>query len=158
MTPEQYKQHIRNLKAESYQKLIEKWKSDPEGHEQHKKKMRESAQEYRNNHPHRAWAKSTLYHHKLRKGLTVNITLDELEEYAKAVTECIYCGAHLDFTPRVTNSGFRSKGPSLDRKDNNDVLSLDNIQIICGECNAIKGKWTEEYFLAKIRKIATKNP
>jgi len=105
--------------------------------------------EYRERHPHRMWARNTLHDHK-RDGCDIQISLDELTAIAEKSTHCPYCGVRMLYCPKnipVWNS------PTLDRRDNENVIRADNIDIICLDCNKAKVNWTKEEFVSFCRDI-----
>jgi len=110
--------------------------------EKNKDKKSQSDKKYRKEHPYRMWALDTLGGHK-RKGFIVNIPVDELEEIAKQATHCPICGCNLQWKPRKACPN----SPSLDRKNNGNIISKDTIWIICYKCNTTKWNRTWNEFL-----------
>ncbi len=96
-----------------------------------------SVRQWRVNNPKRYWAKATLDNHR-RKGFEVNITIDALTDLAKNTKTCSLCGCELNWSYGTKNGHSQPNSPSLDRIDNTNTLTLDNIQIICNRCNATK--------------------
>jgi hypothetical protein len=84
--------------------------------------------------PHRVWAIGTLSQHR-RKGNEIEISTDELEIKAKQSTHCNFCGCKLNWG---YGKGHSQNSPSLDRINNENIITSDNIQILCTKCNASK--------------------
>lgn len=99
-----------------------------------------------NNHPHRTWVSMTIRNHKKRK-FEVSVTHEELMQAAHEAQFCPICGVNLDWR-------FGTKGrplpnsPTLDRVNNEKIITSDNFQIICYRCNSGKGQTsTEDYII-----------
>jgi len=95
--------------------------------------------------PQKYWASKTLGRHKQR-GNEINITVEELETIANNTLTCKYCGCNLVFDSRVKGVS-RPYSPTLDRIDNENELNVNNVQIICRECNTAKGTKTHVEFI-----------
>ncbi len=108
----------------------------PRQKEYNRRKKKYQHERYINNR-HKHWAKSTLYKHKLRK-FAINITIDELEILAKHTKICPLCGKILNWH----NNSLKDDSPTLDRKNNEKILTKDNIWILCYKCNTIKNSLT----------------
>lgn len=106
-----------------------------------------------NKNPHRKWASGTLSRHRKSK-YVVNITTDELAEIAKNCTCCKYCGTELNWKFGDKNRVVVMNSPSLDRIDNGNELSLENVQIICHKCNSRKYNDTEKEFIAFCNRVS----
>ena len=93
--------------------------------------------------PHRCWAMATLSCHKYC-GFKIDITLDELDALATVTTRCQMpgCGCKLDWSRGTKDGKVRPNSPTLDRINNEDVITKDNIQILCYRCNTSKGPRT----------------
>lgn len=94
----------------------------------------------------RKWAICTFNAHK-RKGITISVTIKELEELAKQIKNCQLCGCKITYGPqRLEGEGIRNKAApysaSLDRKDVNEPMTIFNIGIICYKCNELKSTFT----------------
>ena len=100
----------------------------------------ENKRRWRANNPERRWAINTLSFHRQR-GFEVNITLDALTELAKNTEECPLCGRELDWS-FYTKGHLQPNSPSLDRINNGDALTSENVWIICQECNRTKSDRT----------------
>jgi 5-methylcytosine-specific restriction endonuclease McrA len=92
-------------------------------------------------------------HEKL--GMKVEVTVDEaLEVLTKTNGICRYCGRTM-----VRGKGkMHNLSPSLDRINNEMVLTKDNIQFICKECNTTKGDRPHSDFIAYLKQIVANNP
>jgi len=98
----------------------------------------------------RRWTSYTLSSHKQR-GYEIQIDLDEM--YAKALLSfnCTICNCELDWNKGKEK--FQENSPTLDRVDNENVLRLDNIQIICHRCNRMKGTMALAEFIGYCEKV-----
>lgn len=85
--------------------------------------------------PFYRWAKNTLKGHKHR-GYQVNITSEELEDIVSKTKTCQICGCEL----KRGNGKVTDISPTLDRKNNENVIDINNIMILCNYCNLTKGK------------------
>lgn len=92
-----------------------------------------SDKKYRLTHQYRYKAASTLKSHRA-KGYIINVTVSEIEQLFVNTTHCQICGIELKFN----TTRPRSNSPTLDRIDNQNELSIDNVWIICHRCNVSK--------------------
>ena len=76
----------------------------------------------------------------------------ELETIALKVDNCHFCGCFLDWR---LHKGKRpeSNYPTLDRINNDKILSLENVEIICYRCNLAKGSLAKSEFLEYIKTV-----
>lgn len=86
---------------------------------------------------YRHWARRTKAGHRVR-GFKVNLLQSDLEQLAMGTLSCPLCGCQLDWS--VGKGRPADNSPTLDRKENQNILNLDNIWIICYRCNWAKGK------------------
>jgi hypothetical protein len=93
---------------------------------------------WRQNNKVRVWALQALDKHR-RHGHDVRVTIDDLIELARITTICLYCKKILQCD--------RTGMASLDRMNNEKILTDDNIQIICCKCNFLKGNRTHSEFM-----------
>ena len=101
--------------------------------------------EFRARHPVRHWAADAIVSHRKKKH-TVLFNAVQLEGFVNLVGDrCQLCGS--DFS-----SDFW-KRRSLDRKDNDSILTLENIQIICTGCNSMKRSRRNDDFIAHCGRI-----
>ena len=93
---------------------------------------------YSRKNPYRKWAGNAIHKHKIC-GYVIQFTTDELTEKAKSVICCSMpqCGVKLNWN-WGTKERILSNSPSLDRINNEQVMTLDNTQIICHICNIKK--------------------
>jgi len=106
-------------------------------------KIHEREGRYRHVNPHRTWARNTISAHKNR-GFLVHLNTDELEVLARKNTVCNICGSPLGWGK---NTKVSADSPTLDRVNNEQELTFDNIQITCHRCNTLKGTWRMERFI-----------
>jgi len=106
---------------------------------------RECEKEYARKNPRRRWAIACLSGHR-RRGYVTEITSKELYKMALKTEKCLICETQLDW--RLGNKGRMNRNsPTLDRVDNEDVIRIDNIAILCYRCNATKRDRTLREFL-----------
>ena len=103
--------------------------------------------------PYRYWTQHSLANHR-KKGFDVQITVDQLEALAKASSNCRICERLFNWSDRTCQGHMN--GPSLDRINNGQILSLDTTQIICGQCNITKGNMSMHEFVNYCKTIADK--
>lgn len=116
----------------------------------HKDRLRAKQYAWIRDNPKRIWAHRTIASHR-RKGYIVSITPLELLEYAKGIKQCPYCGKTLNWTPFKGNADPLS--PSVDRRDNQNHLTLENINIICVSCNRTKNDRSHVEFVEYCKRI-----
>lgn len=98
---------------------------------------------HRRKHPRRSWAISSLGNH-IQAGYISKITVNDLYKLACKTTNCKYC----DTTLIYMNKGKMCyDSATLDRRNNEQIIRLDNIDIICCRCNKAKGDMTEVEFI-----------
>ena len=98
--------------------------------------------------PFKTWAQSTLTNHRAN-GYLINITRDALESLARNASKCKICNQELRWHfDRFTNvAKLTHNSPSLDRLNNEQHISSNNIQILCHRCNTTKGPRTQQQFI-----------
>ena len=102
--------------------------------------------------PIRLWCISTRTNHR-KKGYQISISIDELEKIAREVVVCPYCDSPLDWS-LGTKGSIKPNSPSLDRVNNGTIIKPDTIQVICYQCNLMKGNRSEQDLLTHAIKIA----
>jgi hypothetical protein len=100
------------------------------------------------NHHHNAWAGKSVADHKAH-GHTIRFTIAELTALAKETTHCPICNVELKWQ----RGGLKLNSPSLDRRDNGDILTKDNVWIICHQCNATKGSRSLSQFVDYCKQV-----
>lgn len=83
------------------------------------------------------WARRTLTSHR-HLGQKVFINKEDLVDLAKKTKNCSLCNCELLWKAFDEPYGPLAGKPSLDRKNNEDFLTLDNVIIICRKCNTTK--------------------
>lgn len=101
-----------------------------------KKCLIEHHRKYHKKYPIKIWCQRTLGQHK-HKGYTVRFTFKDLLLIAKKTKYCSICNTKLNWKHK-NGKRYINNSPSLDRKDNGSILTLDNVQIICDRCNMTK--------------------
>jgi len=115
------------------------------------KKNPERAKKYYRKNLYRIWAIATINHHK-KRDFDVIIIIDELEELAKNTIYCPLC----DIKLKWEKGKKQDNSPTLDRINNEKILTLDNIKIICSKCNTTKSNRTMNEFIKYCTKISNK--
>jgi hypothetical protein len=100
----------------------------------------------------RKWARNSIQKHN-SYGYQVNISIDELEQLALDTSECPICGVKFHWTYTKGNTG---ESPTLDRINNDHIMTIDKCMIMCARCNGIKGRRTLEEFLKYCNMIVNK--
>lgn len=118
-----------------------------------REKMSMRAFEWYNKSP-RGWANQAIGSHR-RKGHVINITIDELYDYALDKKNCPICGVSLSWGKK--NGHIRSHSPSLDRINNEPELNINNIWIICARCNAAKGDMNMKDFVEYCKNVVKRS-
>jgi hypothetical protein len=108
---------------------------------------------WKQKNPKYSWAHTTRDKHK-RNGYDVKFTTKELVNFIKDIKVCPYCGTEFDFSVNPNKS--LSQRPTLDRIDNEQIMTLKNIQVLCHSCNTMKGQFPHNKFLDKIKLILSR--
>jgi len=124
-------------------------------HEGVRERHIEAVRRWQRKNPIKYWASKTIQSHK-RKGFKVLLTTTELHTLAKSITHCSFCGIELDYNPKG-RSGWHRNSPSMDRIDNKKVIAMDDIQIICAQCNSAKSTMSIEEFIEYCQTIVEKH-
>jgi len=93
--------------------------------------------------------KAGLSAHK-KHGYDVQVTSEEAFEILKATGGiCRYCKK-----PMVRGEGkMHDRSPTIDRINNEKVMTKDNVQYICKQCNTTKGAHTHDEFIGFLRNL-----
>ena len=136
-----------NEKSKLYPERLKKYR------ERNSENVKESSRKYKRRlketNPQLLFARNSYNSHK-KRGHIVNLTVDEICEIAKKVTNCPFCGIELNYRNYTTLSDT----PSLDRIDNEKELNRENVMIICHKCNITKSNRTLKEFVEYCRKIS----
>jgi len=124
-------------------------------YQKNKKQIEKKHKEWIAERPHRYWAMNSLTRHR-QKGYIVKITIDELEKLAKQTQRCSICGFLLKWGYGSKQGKPASSSPTLDRMNNDKILTIKNIQILCYHCNAAKRTKTMEEFIEYCKMVANK--
>lgn len=114
------------------------------GSPQNKSLAATRAKREREKHPKKIWAKSSINQH-LRRNFDVKITWVELLKMANEVDVCPICGCEFDWGTKKDGKAIQAS-PSLDRYNNDRIITKKNSWIICHYCNMAKGEKTMEEF------------
>lgn len=90
----------------------------------------------------RRWALNTIKTHK--KYYKIEFSLEFLIEMAEKTTHCPICGRELNWLRGHKGRRPRFSNPSLDRINNEDVMTESNIEIVCHRCNTVKSDGSYE--------------
>jgi len=124
-------------------------------HEKNKERANAVSTKYDSDRPRRVWARSSFYFHK-KKGFDMQISLQFLYLLASKTDMCSLCDRRLNWGYGTKNGLACPGSPSLDRIDNESIISSGNTQIICQQCNRTKGDRTQAEFLEYCKMIARK--
>ena len=134
---------------------------------QTKQYQAEASKKYRKMHPEKAmidkermkerrpfyfWAATSIRNHRAN-GCVIKLTIPELEQIASESKECAICGKCLKWNG---GKGMLKDLPTVDRINNEDILSKDTIQILCFDCNRTKGYRSMQEFIAYCSLIVSK--
>lgn len=119
-----------------------------------KDKIKESKLQYKFKHPHKIWSQRSFAAHK-QKNHTMLFTVDELEELAKNTVRCNICGIELDWYSSKKGT-IHNNSPTLDRINNEKVLLLEDVWIVCMRCNVMKNSMTFDEYIEHCRMVVDK--
>jgi hypothetical protein len=147
---EKYKKHRRE-----YQK---KYNKTPKA-KGFRKKYRESekfreARRKRECKSKKYWVQRTIYNHK-KQGHIVEFKAEDLLKMVENIDLCSLCGRKLDWK-RYEGKITYSNRPTLDRLNNENIMTLDTVQIICLKCNSMKFNCTIPELIAWAHKVIDK--
>jgi 5-methylcytosine-specific restriction endonuclease McrA len=140
MTKEERKQYHKEYAQKNRNKLNSYWRT------YHTKQRAEKSFRY--------WAQRRLKSHR-HCGYETKLSITELTKFAENAQVCAICERPLDWFGTKRLGGL---SPTLDRTNNENILTLNNIQIICFECNVTKGKRTMREFVNYCHMIASMFP
>lgn len=106
-------------------------------------------------HPRDRWARNSLYTHRA-KGFDVKIKPPELFAKALNTNNCEICGRELLYYKGGRN-GPSINSASLDRMNNEEIITSENILILCWGCNVTKGPRTMREFHEYCKFIAERD-
>lgn len=121
----------------------------------HEKEVRARTKQYQIEHPREYWAYSTLCGHRGR-GCEILITKKELIDLAYLSDVCQVCDEPLDWGLIGKNGSPLDNSPTLDRTDNESILAIHNVQIICSRCNVTKNARSMEEFIRYCSMVSEK--
>jgi hypothetical protein len=102
---------------------------------------------------HRRWSRHTISEHR-RRGYIVNFSIDWLEEKTKSSSTCNLCGIALDW--RDKKGMYNKSSPTLDRRNNENELNINNVDIICYSCNSSKQAYPRDAYIKKCKLILSR--
>ncbi len=115
---------------------------------------REKAKQWHKDNPIRYWAEHALNGKRRDERFTVNMTTDELVEKALKTPCCPLCGKKINYEYKGTGK-MQHDSPSIDRIDNENIVTPENTWIICVKCNSAKSDRTLQEFIDYCKKIAS---
>ena len=92
----------------------------------------------------------SLFSHR-KRGYDVKVTIDECLEINHKY--CYYCGCELEWE---YGTGFSNCSPTIDRLNNENTLTKDNIVFACHRCNLTKSDRTLLEFVEYCKQIIEK--
>lgn len=98
---------------------------------------------------HRASAKK-----RNDKRFKTELTVTELHTIVLTTEYCPICGTKLDYTKGKKHG--KDNSPSLDRINNDDVVTKDNVWVICNRCNRTKSNRSMKEFTDYCVMVASK--
>ncbi len=101
--------------------------------------------------PLNIWANSKI-RSKKQLNMSICFSVDWLSKLAFTTTHCNLCGKKLVYNAEGIYANFAS----LDRIDNEDVLTEDNTWIVCYKCNTTKSNRTLKEFIEYCTMISQK--
>ena len=140
--PEKARAQLREYRAKNPKKSAE-W--NRRWHREHP----EAKVRWAKKNPFVAWAMCSNGHHR-KAGYIVKITTRELAAMAEKTPMCHYCGTTLDYT--LFKGMHLENSATADRLNNESILDLNNVQIICLSCNRRKRKRPHLDFLEHLGK------
>ena len=106
--------------------------------------------------PRRRWARASIGSHRQR-GYKIDFNTKELWDLAEKTEECSYCGVKFIWNYQNTLHIPLPQSPTMDRKNNKLLLkTIDDIEILCHECNSTKRTRSKQEFIDYCKMIASK--
>jgi len=141
----------RELPLSSFYKMH----TSPDGHGYYCKSCADKIKiEHTKRNPKLAWCYTTRSHHR-SKGFKVTITNEELYNTIKNLDTCELCGCVLDWSV-YTKGMCKPNSPSLDRVNSEKELTVDNVMILCHECNSMKRSKSLEELITFCKMVVKK--
>jgi len=123
-----------------------------EYYEKNKERIKKRELKRINKNPKKLWCQQTINGHKYR-GYEVLFNWQELYLIVEKSEYCLFCNNLLDWSFGNRHS---DNSPTLDRTNNDNVLTLRNIQILCRKCNTTKYNRTMKQFIEYCKMITNK--
>jgi hypothetical protein len=108
-------------------------------------KIKIQIRNWRTKRPYETWVRAVRNHHK-KQGYELRFSFDELVELGKRSLICDICETIFDWNYYL-HGGRTQDSPTLDRMDNEKILNMSNIQIVCMRCNLTKNDRTMTQFV-----------
>lgn len=110
----------------------------------HTIKRHENYQRWKVTHPKGYWVTKTRSNHRV-DGYDVKVTRKELLDYIQNIDNCEICGRELDWS--IGKKFVHYNSPTLDRRDNGKIITVNDIMILCDVCSITKSNRTFEDFV-----------
>lgn len=137
-----YKEYYNNNKERIQEKTKEYYSNNKERKQEYIKNY------YKNvNNNKRKIIGTSLSHHR-KCGYSVVVTTDECMEMDNDY--CYYCGCKLEWEYGTGHSNY---SPTIDRINNENILTKDNIVFACIACNAGKHNGTIEEYIERCKRV-----
>jgi len=101
----------------------------------------------------RSWVITCLSNHRRKNKYSIQLSYKELLDFVCNVDTCSFCNVSLLWEKKDGNKVLNDRSPTLDRIDNENIITKDNIQIICFRCNRTKGNRTMDEFVKYCQNI-----
>jgi hypothetical protein len=111
--------------------------------------------EYARTRSKRRWGHACLAGHR-RRGFQVEITSRQLYQLAVETDSCFICGCALDWQLGNKGGKWKDNSPTLDRLNNETLMTTGNVAILCYRCNATKRDRTLREFVEYCSAVAAK--
>ena len=117
--------------------------------ENNKDRIKEYHKEYCKNinNNKRKTISASFYKHR-KRGYCIIVTIDECMEMD--TDYCYYCGCKLEWE---YGTGASTCSPTIDRLNNENILTKDNIVFACIACNAGKHSGTPEEYIERCKRV-----
>ncbi len=129
-------------------------KNQRRSYRKHRDKRNVAKRDYHLKHPHKVWSQRSFAAHK-RKNHTLLFTTDDLEELAKSTSKCSICGKKFNWY-EINKKTVNGDSPTLDRINNETVLVLEDVWIVCMRCNVMKNSMPFDEFIRFCKMVVKK--
>lgn len=124
--------------------LVKKRAEDSEYDKKTRQKFKSKRYKY-------VWASNTIGGHK-RNGFTCDFRPKELEKFVLNIDNCQFCNKQFNWM----NTKVSNDSPTMERLNNEKIIKLDKIAIICHQCNCSKSNLNFNEFVEYCSRIYNK--